>query len=50
MTMDPGDRPAMTDSAGRDEAADGLGDLYEPPAESDAGAADDVEGGREATE
>ncbi|MDP9417402.1 MAG: hypothetical protein M3P48_06140 [Actinomycetota bacterium] len=37
MTMDPSDRPAMADAAGRDDAADGLGDLYQPPAESDAG-------------
>ena len=37
MTSNASDQPGMNDSAGRDEAADGLGDLYQPPAESDAG-------------
>ncbi len=38
MSMDPQTTPEMDDAAGRDEAAEGLGDLYEPPAESSAGA------------
>ncbi len=37
MTTNPSDQPDMSGSAGRDEAADGLGDLYEAPAESNAG-------------